>query len=113
MPTIGPINSENSCIAKTILAQLGGHRFCTMTGAKDFLIINKGLQLHFPGRFTHGNIDTLRVTLNDQDLYDLEFIKRGNKRNGFDSKVVETVKDVYAENLQQIFTRVTGLDTHL
>ena len=43
------------------------------------------------------------------DLYDMEFINmRGPKR-----KVVKKVKGVYADMLQKIFTKYTGLRTRL
>jgi hypothetical protein len=53
------------------------------------------------------------------DVYKMEFLncrmKKGN--DGLPTKfvrdVLETREDVYDDNLQEVFTRVTGLDTHL
>jgi hypothetical protein len=45
------------------------------------------------------------------DLYDIEFGKIANKCKGY--KVVNTVSDIYNDQLQSIFTENTGLYTSL
>ena len=97
-------------VAATILAQLGGSRFVLMTGAKNLLDGGNHLTFRLPGNgFAKNGINCVRVTLNGTDTYTMEFLKvRGMKVT-----TVETVSDVYDEALRRVFTRVTGLDTHL
>jgi hypothetical protein len=100
-------------IANTILAQLGGNKFKVMTGAHSLVAIDKGLMLAFKGC---KKVNKLRITLTPADLYLVEFIKMPSATafaNGKEPVVVEKFEDVYAEDLQRIFTEVTGLDTHL
>ena len=96
-------------VAATIWAQLGGHRFVRMTGAKNLVCSENSLMFSLPQRFAKDGINKVRVLLTPDDLYNVAFMKiRGMK--------VETVRDfegVYAEDLQDIFTRTTGLYTRL
>ena len=91
-------------VAKTILAQLGGARFITMTGAKDLLAIDSGLQI----RVTARKVNRVTITLRN-DLYDMQFLGV----RGFNVTDVAQVKGVYADQLQALFTEHTGLDTKL
>ena len=90
-----------------LLQQLGGHRFITMTGAKNFVKSDNDLSFKV-GRNCHG-ITHVRITLNANDLYDIEFIKVRK----YTPKVAATVRGVFCDNLQAVFTQGTGLDTHL
>jgi hypothetical protein len=49
------------------------------------------------------------VILDADDTYTVEFWKV----RGINAKQVRTVDQVYADNLQHVFTTYTGLDTHL
>jgi hypothetical protein len=93
--------------AATILKQLGGNRFIAMTGAKQFAFSNKYMSFKI-GRNSK-SINFVRIAHNGKDLYDMYF--------GFVSvkglKVRKTEKDVYADQLQQIFTQHTGMYTSL
>ena len=96
-----------SQVAKTILQQLGGNRFIAMTGAKNFGSSKNSLQFKI-GRNSK-SISHVIITLKSSDLYDVEFIRiRGTKRT-----VVKKVKGIYADMLQKIFTKYTGLRTRL
>ena len=105
-----PIKEEKlteSRVAKTILQQLGGNKFIAMTGAKNLGSTNKSLQFKI-GRNSK-SISHVIITLKSSDLYEMEFIRiRGVKRT-----VVKKVKGVYADQLQTMFTKYTGMNTRL
>ena len=90
-----------------ILEQLGGNRFRAMTGARDFVWDGVAQRLTF--RLPWPTINMVRVTLNAKDLYDVEFCHY----RALKLTVKARATDVYAEDLQRIFTANTGLDTHL
>ncbi len=96
-------------VAETILAQLGGQRFIAMTGAKDFVGNDTMLMFALPGRMAKNKANKCRITLNPMDTYDLEFFRIRKLM----LVVTETIAGVYAEDLQRVFTKATGLDTHL
>lgn len=91
--------------AVTILNQLGGKRFTAMTGAKNFGIVSGGNGIGFMIPRSNG-IRGVRIILSGLDLYDMVFL---------DSKfdLVREFKGVYNDQLQDIFTEVTGLSTRL
>lgn len=96
-------------IAQTILSQLGGNRFCAMTGAKNLLNGGDYLQFDVPGARQRGN--KCRIVLTADDLYNMEFYK-------FSARTLECVKvheqtGIYADQLQRAFTAATGLYTKL
>lgn len=98
-------------IANTILQQLGGNKFKVMTGAHNFLYGtdksgNPFLQFKIKGC---RRVSWCKITLTPQDLYDMEFSKLYN----LDVKTVDKKEGLYCDMLQDIFTSVTGLDTHL
>ena len=98
---------KESRVAKTILQQLGGNKFIAMTGAKNLGATNKSLQFKI-GRNSK-SISHVIITLKSSDLYEMEFIRiRGTKRT-----VVKKVKGVYADQLQTMFTKYTGMNTRL
>jgi len=95
-------------IAKTILSQLGGNRFIAMTGAKNFVGSEKGLFFKIGRNSTRINL--IKIEYNyGKDLYEMTFIYCAK---GI-LKEIKKFEDVYAEDLQIIFTEVTGLYTHL
>ncbi len=103
-------------VAKTILSQLGGNKFTTMTGAKNLLSLSDGsggLSFKLPNKFAKNGINYVKIILNSNDLYDIEFGKIIMKKYDYKYDVIKSVNDVYADQLQEIFTDVTGLDTHL
>ena len=97
-------------VARTILAQLGGNRFRAMTGSTDFVGSDNSLAFRVRGR-TKNRINKCRVTLNGKDLYDIEFYRYSPTRGTLTE--VASVADIYNDQLQDVFTQYTGLDTHL
>lgn len=94
-------------VARTILEQLGGNKFLAMTGAKDLIFGNYSLHFKLPSNFAKQGINKVIITLEPSDTYKLEFFKVwGNKYSKIDEK-----DDVYNENLQDVFTRITGLNS--
>ena len=98
----------NQSQAKTLLRQLGGNKFIMMTGAKQMSIGKNGLMMKI-GRnsksITHVAIDLDR----GKDLYTMKFIR---VRKGI-PKVVKKYDSIYADNLNNIFEKETGLYTRL
>jgi len=99
-------------VANTILAQLGGRRFIAMTGARDFIGGDNFITFGLPAGFAKDGINKIRITLDWTDTYIFEALKvsRGPEPK---SDTIEKLNYVYAEDLREIFTRITGLDTHL
>lgn len=95
-------------IANEILAQLGGQRFCVMTGAKNIFGTTDGVQMAIGAGASRG-INRVRVTLTVMDTYKVEFFKvRGGK-----TTLLASREDVYADSLRAIFTAETGFYTSL
>ena len=111
--------SEPTRVADIILQQLGGNKFTVMTGSKNYLAEENTLRMHLAKNKSGAN--RLRITLNWNDLYSLEFYRhipgKLNKNTlEYTNDAVEAVAefdDVYCDQLQSIFTQVTGLYTHL
>ena len=96
-------------IAQTILQQLGGNKFIAMTGAKNIGFTNKGIQMGI-GRNAKGVTHVIIDLDRGKDLYDIEFVKVAWD---FKRKTIKKLKGVYADQLQKIFTKYTGLYTKL
>lgn len=96
-------------IAQTILNQLGGHRFIVMTGAKNLTSSESALTFKLPNRFAKDGINVVRITLSTADLYDVDFMKW----RGMTQVHGKHVGGVYADQLREIFTAETGLDTSM
>ena len=104
------IKQEKLQIAKNILEQLGGNKFVAMTGAKNLSSLGNGLSFRLPGAgFTKNGINYVKIILDPSDTYTVEFGRiRGNTYT-----VINTTNDIYHDMLQEIFTKYTGLNTHL
>jgi hypothetical protein len=108
-------------IAITILKQLGGNKFIAMTGAKNFLHAdvtesnpNAWLRMDLPTN--RAKVNRLKITLQDNDTYTMHFYRMVlGKSTNWTPKISneQTFDGVYDDMLQDIFTNVTGLDTHL
>lgn len=98
-------------IAQTIYQQLGAGRFCAMTGASTFTAHPKALSFRLPStrHFVRDKINVVCITLNDLDLYDFDF----GRIQGMAYSHIKKLENIHAEDLQQTFRSVTGLDTHL
>ena len=99
-------------VAATILTQLGGRRFISMTGARDLVGGANYLMFSLPAGLARDGINQIRISLDWTDTYIFEALKvsRGSKMNG---DTIKKLTGVYADDLQEIFTNITGLDTHL
>ena len=98
----------DSGIAQTILAQLGGSCFVAMTGARNFIAIERGLTLKL-GRGAHNGITHVTITLDASDTYTVRF----QRVHG--AKVTEkgTYEGIYVDMLRGTFTQATGFVTSL
>ena len=54
-------------IAKTILQQIGGNRFATMTGSKDFIDLGNGLRMNLSRNKTSAN--RLDILLDEKSIF--------------------------------------------
>lgn len=95
-------------IAKTILDQMGGNRFAVMTGSKQFVALQNGLKMKLTRN--KANAQYLTITLNAMDTYDMQFFSIDKN---FNIKIKQNVEGIYNDQLQRIFTQVTGLYTRL
>ncbi len=99
-------------VANTILEQLGGRRFIAMTGAKNFVGEENALSFMI-GR-NYRQINHVRIYLNALDLYEMTFSQvRKNRFNEVVYKQIENFTDVYFDQLQDLFTKATGMYTRL
>ena len=106
-------------VPEIILEQLGGHRFVVMTGSNHFVADGYTLRMNLAKNGSKAN--RLYITLDADDTYTMRFFKYTAPR--FNSKTVsfteekitevETIKGVYCDMLQDIFTRVTKMYTRL
>lgn len=98
-------------VANTIVQQLGGRKFIAMTGARNFVGRDTGVSFRLPGSggFTKQGINVVAIELTPADTYTVLFSRL---RAGV-LKVLAEHHDVYFDSLQEIFTRETGLATHL
>lgn len=107
-------------VAETILDQLGGNKFLAMTGASHLVADGNTLRMTLPKNASKAN--RLYVTLDrTTDTYTMRFFHytapRINRKtftfSGEKVKEIKEVPGVYCEQLQPIFTSVTGFYTHL
>lgn len=110
--------SPDVSFAKIILSQLGGNKFVTMTGCKDFIAAahNKHtpvpyLQMSIPRN--QGKVNRLRVYLNSMDTYNLHFFSLSLKNGEATLTNEQWINGVYDDGLASTFTSVTKLYTSL
>ena len=96
-------------VANTILQQLGGNRFIVMTGAKQFVAIERGLMFALPARLAKLGINRVRIELDPSDTYTMTTLKV-NARQG-SAVNVQQESDVYCDKLEQVFEELTGVYT--
>jgi len=94
-------------VAKTILEQLGGKKFCAMTGAKNLVGDENSLSMRI-GR-NSSNSNYLKITLNSMDTYDMKFYRLWR----FEEKSVTEYNNIYNDMLTDTFTAHTGMYTSL
>lgn len=94
-----------------MLAQLGGQRFITMTGAKDLVGGADYLMFSLPRGLAKDRINKVKITIMPSDTYKLEFMEVDSRK--LSVRNVDVAEDIYADKLQECFSRVTGLVTRL
>lgn len=106
-------------IMLTLYKQLGGHRFVVITGSKfmGYSEDEQGnlVQLIKLSRNISG-ANRLYITYNEgEDLYSMRFTRHSIDRKDLSckDKDIQQRDDVYSDELQSIFTEVTGLYTKL
>jgi len=110
MTTITRNKEQDKEIAQTINSQIGGKCFF-MLGAKNkaFGVENDRVYLGFKIRGSK-KANYIKVIYNDGlDLYNIEY----GKIRKFEYKVVNTVKEIYCDQLHGIIEENTGLYTSL
>ena len=112
--------TETMSVANTILEQFGGNKFIVMTGASHFVSDGNTLRMTLPKNVSKAN--RLYITLDEvTDSYTMRFFRytaprMNTKTFTFTSEKVQEIHEVsgvYFDQLQPIFTSVTGFDTHL
>lgn len=112
-------------IAETILNQLGGGRFIAMTGSKNFKAVRGGLEMTLAKNASKAN--RLKITLTGLDDYIMEFyrftpyrvvIRDKGPQPGvytYPEKItpVKEYQHIYCDQLQELFTEITGMYTRL
>ena len=94
-------------IAQIIVAQLGGAgKLKAMTGARQFVALPNGVQIHIPR--TGLGIGMIEITVTANDSYDLKFYAPFNSRT-LTRKIKSFEYDVPVEKLRAIVEEHTGL----
>ncbi len=104
-------------ICNTVISQLGGNRFIVMTGSKNFVYSYKEEEFWVRMDLTRNKagVNRLKITLNWDDTYTMYFYKGTNCNKTYEYKITkeQTFTGIYCDQLQEIFTQVTGLYTSL
>lgn len=103
-------------VAQTILQQLGGECFTMTTGARNLTADGNSLKMILP-KTKYGtsrtarnrNIYVFAVTLTAADDYTLTLQVVRN----FVPVTLETISGIYCDQLEEVFTSMTGLYTRL
>ena len=93
--------------AQTILNQLGGNRFLAMTGASQLVDMGDGLKMKLPRNASKCN--QFMIQLLEDDTYRVTFATYRK----LEFKVKKQFDGIYFDQLQEIFTRETGMYTSL
>lgn len=94
-------------IAATILAQLGNNKFIAMTGAKNLMGLGDGLSFQIGRNSSKAN--RVKIKLAADDTYTVSFARYAK----LDVKQLEQFDGIYCDQLREVFTRYTGLETSL
>lgn len=85
-------------VANTILEQLGGAQFIALTGSHNFVGGERFVQFSI-GSGAQDGINKVRIVLEPNDTYTMTFYFRDGEYD---------YSDVYFDQLQDIFEKVTG-----
>lgn len=97
--------SDNFLIANTIIQQLGGNRFRIMTGSNSFAALSNGVIFRVPCR----TVNLVRIILEADDTYTVKYVLQ----RGVKATLKAEEKGLHWDQLQESFTRNTGLYTSL
>ena len=98
-------------VSTTILEQIGGRQFIAMTGSRDFVGGEDFLQFTVP-RVKDGNKwNKVRIKLEPNDTYTVEFFDINFRTATTRSK--KSVEGVLFPELRAVFTSNTGMETSL
>jgi len=100
-------------IARIILQQLGGNKFLVMTGSYNLVYDDKSRALTMTLRKNKSKAKYLTIKLEADDTYTMLFKAKVVKNYQYTFPVVKEYKGVYFDMLQELFTEVTGMYTHL
>jgi hypothetical protein len=98
-----------SLVAETIYRQLGANKFVAMTGAKNFVYGENSLMFSIPRNASPFNKVRIQY-IPGRDTYEVEFARVTTAQGVTKS---DSYDDVYADQLQELFRMVTGLETSL
>jgi hypothetical protein len=101
------VSSGSKDPARRILAQLGGHEFIAMTGAKYLTGTGGGLDFHLPRGVAKDAISRVRIEVSPCGGYHLEFGMVG--ADGY-VKCAD-FSEIGEESIREVFTEATGLAT--
>ena len=102
------MNAKTS-VSRTILAQLGGNQFLRCTGANRLAQSDASLSFRLPMR-TKNKANMIIITLMPSDTYRVQFWSvRGTRA----VRLQQEFDDVYADQLQDVIERATGVYTTL
>ena len=110
-PTLKTLRTTDM-IAMTILQQIGGKRFATMTGSRDFIDMGNGLRMSLSRNKTSANrLDIIYDA--GADLYNMRFYRKTFSKKTFEcrTKDIAVYEGIYFDMLEEMFTMVTGLYT--
>lgn len=79
-----------------------------MTGVKNLAGSDNSLSMKL--RTNKSKANYLTITLLPSDTYKMEFV---NVNRNLDRKEIKVYEDVYCDQLQELFTEVTGMYTKL
>jgi hypothetical protein len=96
--------------SNTILEQLGGNKFVLMTGTKNFVKDSEKRTLRMKLSRNAVKAQYLTIKLTAMDDYNLEFT---SYNKNLEKKIIKEYEGIYVDQLQEIFTEVTGLYTSL
>jgi len=103
-------------INETILQQLGGRMFVTMTGVNDIRFDEYGSLYMKIGKNAKG-VTNVKIRLTPLDDYEMIFHRISGRvyKNHYipNGKIISIVEHVYCDQLCEVFERETGLYTHL
>ena len=102
-PTLKTLRTTDM-IAKTILQQIGGKRFATMTGSRDFIDMGNGLRMSLSRNKTSANrLDIIYDA--GADLYNMRFYRKTFSKKTFEcrTKDIAVYEGIYFDMLEEMF----------